>query len=594
MYSFHVSKLPEFWKNESKLKYIAEPYVADYYNLSNSDEVVIADFTRMNKEDYCNDNLYVSDKVAEYRKEIIYSLNKLHGEDYKSDFWVKALGMGFVRFVHMIYDGYKTASLYNPEEHRIELLDKECYKYFDDFEEFRSLFQNSDFGFEQMFSLYTSVFYEEIYNSHKIKVSYIEKLQNHIISKGQYVSRIKNITFMKIFTKFLFKINLNKRITVGVFNSFFSTDNIFKLIWKSRGKISFVSYNYNYKARVKKDMDMREEISKNIVIKDRFDVFFIHAFNHFFPTLYIENFKMTFAFHQNEVLKYPNLKYLISEAWIGNSRMSFFIATLQTTGVTHIYNEHNYLEHFLEGNHIEQLSSMCDVYYSLGWHDKKYINLYKGASLFPFSTNENIRKKDFTYLYIASLPIVKMAEINCAYGEQEENSIRYINYIKTFFDSLKLKILNKMVYRGYPNKNQLWLQYNSEKKLEKYYNDFFFIDDFSKSSKEMMCSSRLIIIDYLSTAYLEALIMNIPTIILFDPSRYYLEDGYKDFFCKLEEVGIVQINPKEAAIFINKMGENIEQWWESKEVQDARKSFLETNIGKPEDAINFYLSLLKK
>ena len=157
--SFHISTLESFWDNNSTKKYIAEPYVADHYGVTTNENVVIASHTRTNRDDYIIDNRYVMDKVNRYRVELTDALNTLHGTQYSKTFWFKALGMGFVRFVHMLYDGYKVCSLFNPNIHTVKVMDRSSYHHFQDFEESRRYFQNKDFGYEQMFSVYVSLFH---------------------------------------------------------------------------------------------------------------------------------------------------------------------------------------------------------------------------------------------------------------------------------------------------------------------------------------------------------------------------------------------------------------------------------------------------
>jgi putative transferase (TIGR04331 family) len=593
--SFHVSAMPFFWEKGLKKKYIAEPYVAHHFNLATSDDIIIADYTRKNKAEYIDDCHYLNKKIEQYRSLIINNLNILHGTEYSNKFWTKALGTGFNRFVHMLYDGYKIASQFDPANHVVTVLDKRSYCHFQDFEEFRELIQYNDFGFEQVFSLFIATFYPEIYEENQIRISF-KKPEQKIVSvkKHNYWQRIKRMTFRQLYHRLLKKVFFLNEPIIAVFHSYFSKDNMDKLYRKSHVRIDPINFNYSSRVDKQLDPDFREKLRNNFPSNDSFDQFFEKALELFFPTLYVESFVQTMFFHQKEALKYKELKYLIAEGWIGNSRMSLFIAVLQLRGIFHVYNEHNYLQQFLVGNQLNQLVKMCDQFYSLGWRDNNYAQIKAGASLFPFSIESKTNTiKEIDYLYISAFPEVKMADVNCANGESQENAPRYFDYVTKFFSSLSKSVITKIVFRCYPN-NFNGFQYNFRRVIEPFYSKMKAIDNGQVSSKKQMLKSRLVIIDYLSTAYLEALIMNIPTLILFDPSRYFMEKSYENFFDELIHVGVIQTNPEVAAEFINNMGENIEQWWESKEVQKARKCFLDKNIGKPEDAISYYLNLLKE
>ena len=117
------------------------------------------------------------------------------------------------------------------------------------------------------------------------------------------------------------------------------------------------------------------------------------------------------------------------------------------------------------------------------------------------------------------------------------------------------------------------------------------IDDLSTDGRTRIRASRLVIIDYLATSYLESMSMNTPTVILYNKNSYFLNDNSKDFLNDLINVGICQDNPENAAKFIEQISSNPEAWWFQPVVQAAKDSFLEKNLGRPEYMANFLLNL---
>ncbi len=111
-------------------------------------------------------------------------------------------------------------------------------------------------------------------------------------------------------------------------------------------------------------------------------------------------------------------------------------------------------------------------------------------------------------------------------------------------------------------------------------------DNSTTPARSPMHSSRLTVINYISTSYLEALIADIPTIILWNQDAYFLEDKYKGFFDDLVEVQVVHTDPVEEAHFVEQVKDNPEKWWHSSKVQHARREFLKDNIGSPEVLVN--------
>ena len=425
----------------------------------------------------------------------------------------------------------------------------------------------------------------------KIEKQNIEKKNSN--KKNSFWARIKRIDFHKVlrrFLKFLYRKKLHK---VLILDSYFSNKNRNKLYVKSSGEIT----DYTFK-KINQDSNTdiaaRIKYFATIIIEDDFDKFFKNCLIFTFPQFFIENFKTNLNYN-NILVENLSCNYIISESWISSTYLSFFLSLAkEIKGINHIYNEHNYMEHQFIGNHNFLISDMVDIFYTIGWEaNSKYKNIKQGASLFPFTEKSYRFNNDNVILYMSASPSKKIEEFNSAYGENGENGLYYLIFIEIFFKILNQSVFEEISYRGYPSRND-WLEHSKDKYID--FKRIKHIDDFSKSGKHAMLNSKLVIIDYLATSYLESLLMNIPTIIFWNQDTYYLTDDNKDFFDQLVLCGICQTSPEEAAKFVNELVENdsIEKWWYSEKTQNARKAFLDTNIGNPQDAIDFYLSLAKE
>ena len=106
-----------------------------------------------------------------------------------------------------------------------------------------------------------------------------------------------------------------------------------------------------------------------------------------------------------------------------------------------------------------------------------------------------------------------------------------------------------------------------------------------------MLRAKRVVIDYVSTSYIEALLMNIPMVLLWDSESYCLNDRYSDFFHPLIRAKICHTDPQLAAAFIGHIQNDPDSWWQSSETQAARKEFLDRNLGNPADMIEILLNL---
>jgi putative transferase (TIGR04331 family) len=149
-------------------------------------------------------------------------------------------------------------------------------------------------------------------------------------------------------------------------------------------------------------------------------------------------------------------------------------------------------------------------------------------------------------------------------------------------------------YRAYPKYPEIrLLSYDKEYVLASYLQHIKDFAQLSEPSKVQMLQSKLIIIDYISTSYLEALTMNIPVVFLWNTDAYYLNDDYSDFFKVLVDADICQTDPAKAAKFIESIKDNPMEWWGNPNVQAARNKFLDRNMGKPEVMIEYLTGLIR-
>jgi putative transferase (TIGR04331 family) len=90
-----------------------------------------------------------------------------------------------------------------------------------------------------------------------------------------------------------------------------------------------------------------------------------------------------------------------------------------------------------------------------------------------------------------------------------------------------------------------------------------------KTCEESIKNSKIVLVDHISTTWIEAIFINKPIIIYFDYSHDYIEDRVQILFRLLESVSVLHKTPESAAIFLNDNYENIDAWWGSDRVSSA-------------------------
>jgi putative transferase (TIGR04331 family) len=596
-YNFIVSDYRNLWIECSRRLFIVEPFV--YHQLTKDghildyDDVIVAPYRRKSCSDLEEDHNFVQLKFDKYVNILAERLNQIHGTNYSMLFWRRALSISFERYITFLHEIFENCELYfDVDKHDCNVLSKISYYIPLDFDDQRNFFQHSHYGQEQIFSLY-------MHNFYPVGLKHIDS--NFIYNNKRYSEKsivlrllkqdLSKTTLEKVKRQLLEKYYSHNAHRVGIIDSLFSTKYLNLLLIKSKGSIYPITLKIDLKYDDIYFGDNRKFLSEEQEDFDKFDRFFFASMEYCFPKIFVEYFKKVEKHYTNYFDKYKDLLFVINETWVSSNSLCIALALLKERGVNHIYNEHNYFEHPWIGSLIPKEASLSDIFVSIGWHSNKINNIVKGASLFEFKL-DNKPKKRHKICYVSGVPQVKRPNYTASYGESAENAPKYIEFIRSFFENLSYETKREMRFRWYPkSSSDRWLCYDMKFMLDPYLKHVKNFDNTSASCKLLMLQSNLVIVDYISTAHLESIIMNIPTIFFFNPETYYLSNAYSDFFDSLISVGICQTNPIAAAHFVESVKEDPEKWWMQDAVKKAKDDFLQKNIGKPEVMINYLLSV---
>ena len=81
------------------------------------------------------------------------------------------------------------------------------------------------------------------------------------------------------------------------------------------------------------------------------------------------------------------------------------------------------------------------------------------------------------------------------------------------------------------------------------------------NNRKDIFSSKLVILDQISTAFYEMLKMDIPFLIQEDINKVSFNKKYQKLFSGIKKIGLVFNNYYEMSRFINKNYNNIDEWW---------------------------------
>ena len=139
----------------------------------------------------------------------------------------------------------------------------------------------------------------------------------------------------------------------------------------------------------------------------------------------------------------------------------------------------------------------------------------------------------------------------------------------TFYSKLSTKVRSHTRIRIYPKGDYGWNQ------LDRWLHAFPDVNlDLGESRLESMIrGARLVVSTYNATTFNETLSANIPTVIFWNPNLWEISAEAEYYFAKLQEVKVFHVSPESASRHICGVWKNVQEWWRSSAVQQAREEY---------------------
>ncbi len=615
--NFIVSMHRTTWLAGARNLFLADSYLYHLLEkngeLGNFDAVQIAQPFRQTREEFVSDHEYVDAKLRKYSPILAARLDRIHGTNFGEWFWRKCISLSLLRQVTLCFYTFQTCEKYlRLEEHDCRILSGSSCHIPRDFNEHYTFFQVTDYAQEQLFSVYARLFHPGIFE--EVEDRYIRPVKKAAEPKPanttslertfepasrklwQYVlGQIARLKPTRIWRKILRMTRTTPPSplppTVGIFGSYFKREYFDQLFQKSRGRVQQIQLKMDFPSSESVDWKKRNVLAATDVDCDRFDRFFFESLRCAIPKAFVEDWNEISGFYREHFRKFTELRYVTCENWISNMYSSVALAVLRQQGVKHIYNEHNYLPRPFLGNSSKYLLPMVDIYATLGWYEQGIPNLLRAGSLFNW-VEQTGAAKDVEIMFFASLPRVRPAEISACYGESGAiNVARYFEFNKRFFSGLSEDTLSTVVYRMYPAAAAARLggAYDEAYVMREVLAKVGRVDDSSTPGNNLMQRARLIVVNYLATTFLQALLADIPTVFFLNKATRYLDEHYQTIFDGLIRAGICQTDPEAAATFIESIKSSPEEWWLAEPVRQARQKFIDEYLGPPEVLLEYLL-----
>jgi putative transferase (TIGR04331 family) len=555
------------------------------------------------REDFIRAVNLEREKYDKYVKDISNKLDVIHGTSKGVKFWESVTGFVLLMHISNCRRVYEYLQTFNPNKIDVSIaIQDNLFKIPENQEEYRDIYEVSEVGDVQIYSQYISLFHNSLSDSKDYKLS---TCIVDIDSKHSFVSespsRLNRSITGRIKRYFKKPSVVVKQAVIAIIRNIFPpTMLLIECYWKisdkqsiqlkSFGKIIFDNFSPEYAlTTIDSESVARKSISVLPEECDRFDEFFYYTLRWAAPETWIERFIIRYSSAKNFIDRRKKLKFIVNESLGENA--SLLMAVGREKSITAIHTEHNYLQHQFIGNTVWLNLKKVDTYLSLGWRVDEYYSVIPTGSNFNWYIKPKM-DRNINILFVSGVALQRMPLTSSGYAFcGENNAKRYLKITYEFLDNLSSDCLGELYYKDYPNwrKSKLCTHKAEDTFLNNFRNRINFIDqDDIHDTVELISSSRLVIVNYLSTAYLQALVSNIPSIILYDVKGYFLTNEQKSFYDELVSVGIFHVNSIDAANFVNNIVKNPCEWWFSSDVQSARNNFISKNFGET-DALHKYL-----
>ena len=208
--------------------------------------------------------------------------------------------------------------------------------------------------------------------------------------------------------------------------------------------------------------------------------------------------------------------------------------------------------------------SVSDTYLTWGWMPST--RSLGGIILTTIKSHRRKNKVSFKLLLVSeqlhALPRVVFHDV-----DQYSN---YLKHLGLFVHSLSSDIQDNLEIRRHHAENTTGYS------LENWWRSqipTIDLGDTSISFSKIVTNAKIVVIASNSTTIPENFSRGIPTLITWTSNWVEIRDEAKPIFAKLAEVGIFHEDPVSLAKHVSSIWDNVDAWWESKEVVEARELF---------------------
>lgn len=522
---------------------------------------------------------YSTREYEELLPRLTDSLNAIHHTSYPLKYWRILIGTWLWHFIGVLYDRYKrienAVALFPDLYTHISLTEYEKLIPWDPFDFINSVSDDS-YNF-QIFSIIIN----DLWPEHGVKIKNVYNPQ-HVKRKFKYNLKSKIFNF--------FMDNLPGKSEV-ILSDMYHLSNLNKLSLKLSPigkKISFFDF-LDIDLHIE-DIAVDESVRKSMKLEGGRDVFrslLYRMIPRSLPKCYVEGFKSYDTFI-NDFKRRKNANKILCSAvgWYYNELFKFLAAKSILSGTKIVEFQHGggygHAYYIPE----ELFAFERDIFYTWGWQaENSQVTRPMPSIHLSKMTDTYLPEKD-NILYVSASSSAYHYKFQTAL--QPEEMQKYFDEQLLFLRELNDKNRSKVIYRAYLH-DRGW----GEKELiKKKFPQVVFLECARLS--DWMKKVKLVVIDHPATSFLEALAINVPTILYWDHNIHALRKEARPYFDNLREAGILHMDAVSAAKMVNEISDDPLAWWSSTKVRSKKNNFCKRFAFVRKDWLNLWTEELSR
>lgn len=520
---------------------------------------IVAPYHWNNVKKFENDADYIKSVYEIYLRFFSNYLNKYHKVNYSIRCWRILVGPWLKLFISALYDRWQMIKFVEkkyPINSKIILKIKEENLIFDNLINYLNEIQEDWFNeviYSEIIKKFSSIAYKE---SNKLISQSVKK-------KKSFKNKIIDI-IIRLYNFIVFFFFSNKYILIF---STISYKSIFFLNFYLKQFPIFLTKDLTKQKPIKLDIDWSARLSPLKVFKK--DIFF-EILNYmlikYIPKSYLENFDKLNDFFEYKYLNNKKKIFIVGDIYTSDIFKKIIVESIKKNKSKLYILQHGGLYFFSKTMHYQQHElKICDKYLAFGKNNLNKVIKFYNVKLLGKKLLKSSNKHDILFIQVNCSKYFHSDLVSSIFSGR---FIKYFNNQVIFVKKLKVNLRKKLVIR-YPDYNIKWqenLRWKNQFRNLK-------IDYGKLPLISVLNDFKICVVSYNGTTMLETLSLNFPTIIFWDHKIENLDKRGLYYINILRSVGIFFDSAQAASEKINKIYKNVDLWWNTQKVQEARKIF---------------------